>query len=137
MWAYKLYLDTYKTAFPEQVHSKLDMLPDMCNVEYHPPNNKNKVLRLFVKMVAPFLLSLLDIFFFSRQCQIVHKKPSDLNVFLKVSSSIHLCLKLFNSLWKNSVFLFQTILKHYSYILFVQSNTLFSELFRHLLRKGQ
>lgn len=38
-----LFLDTYKTSFPEHVLENLTALLDICNVEYPIPGNKDKV----------------------------------------------------------------------------------------------
>ncbi|XP_059192805.1 tudor domain-containing protein 7B-like isoform X2 [Centropristis striata] len=47
LWAHavpKLFMDTYKTPFPEHVLDNLSLLLDICNVEYPIPNDKNKAI---------------------------------------------------------------------------------------------
>lgn len=39
----KLFLDTYKEPFPEEVLDNLALLRDVCTVEYLMPGNKKKV----------------------------------------------------------------------------------------------
>ncbi|XP_061571997.1 tudor domain-containing protein 7A [Cololabis saira] len=47
LWAHalpKLFMDTYKIPFPEQVLENLSLLIDICMVEYPIPNNKKKAI---------------------------------------------------------------------------------------------
>ncbi|XP_074486805.1 tudor domain-containing protein 7A [Sebastes fasciatus] len=47
LWAHalsKLYMDTYKTPFPQHVLDNLSLLLDMCNVEYPIPHDKKKAI---------------------------------------------------------------------------------------------
>ncbi|XP_056227991.1 tudor domain-containing protein 7A [Seriola aureovittata] len=47
LWAHalpELFMDTYKTPFPEHVLDNLSLLLDMCTVEYPMPGNKNKAI---------------------------------------------------------------------------------------------
>lgn len=39
----KLFMDTYKTPFPEHVLDNISLLLDICNVEYPLPHDKKKV----------------------------------------------------------------------------------------------
>lgn len=46
LWAHalpKLFMDTYKTPFPEHVLDNLSLLMDVCSVEYPMPHDKKKV----------------------------------------------------------------------------------------------
>ncbi|XP_061534830.1 tudor domain-containing protein 7A [Phycodurus eques] len=40
----KLFIDTYKTPFPEHFMNKLCLLPDLCTVEYPIPNDSKKAI---------------------------------------------------------------------------------------------
>ncbi|XP_061685862.1 tudor domain-containing protein 7A isoform X2 [Syngnathoides biaculeatus] len=40
----KLFMDTYKTPFPERFMNRFSLLPDLCTVEYPIPNNSNKAI---------------------------------------------------------------------------------------------
>ncbi|KAM4584761.1 tudor domain-containing protein 7A [Odontesthes bonariensis] len=47
LWAHalpKLFMDTYKMSFPEQLLDNLSVLLDICNIEYPFPNNKKKAI---------------------------------------------------------------------------------------------
>ncbi|XP_032385875.1 tudor domain-containing protein 7A isoform X2 [Etheostoma spectabile] len=47
LWAHalpKLFMDTYKTSFPEHVLNNLSLLLDICTVEYPMPHNKKKAI---------------------------------------------------------------------------------------------
>ncbi|KAK5866187.1 hypothetical protein PBY51_020397 [Eleginops maclovinus] len=47
LWAHalpKLFVDTYKTPFPEQVLNNLSLLLDICTVEYPVPHDKKKAI---------------------------------------------------------------------------------------------
>ncbi|GAA6232649.1 tudor domain-containing protein 7A-like [Lates japonicus] len=47
LWAHalpKLFLDTYKTPFPEHILDNLSLLLDICTVEYPLPNDKKKAI---------------------------------------------------------------------------------------------
>ncbi|XP_070841564.1 tudor domain-containing protein 7A [Chaetodon trifascialis] len=51
LWAHalpKLFIDTYKTPFPEHILDSLSLLLDICTVEYPVPHNKKKAILYYM-----------------------------------------------------------------------------------------
>ncbi|KAM9769521.1 tudor domain-containing protein 7A [Menidia menidia] len=58
LWAHalpKLFMDTYKTPFPDQLLDNLSLLLDMCNIEYPCPRDKTKAILYKSRRVDEYL----------------------------------------------------------------------------------